>query len=101
MPVTLLGPLRDKQPGKHNRVRLHQVGLGQKSPGCRSLKGPWGLAEAKVEREPSSDPGEENGEELPPHRGEGVLGDRRAQDGKTSVCVCVCVVSVRECVCEC
>ena len=29
MPVTLLGPLRDKQPGIHNRVQLHQVGLGQ------------------------------------------------------------------------
>ena len=29
MPVTLLGPLRDKQPGKHNRVQLHQMGLGQ------------------------------------------------------------------------
>ena len=67
------------------------MGLGQKIPGCGSLKDRWGLEEAKAEREASSDPGEEDGEELPPHRGEGVLGDRRAQDGKTSVCVCVCV----------
>lgn len=33
MPVTLRGPLREKQPGKHNRVRLHQVGLGQDTLG--------------------------------------------------------------------
>ena len=62
------------QPG----LALHQVGLGQKIPGCGSLKDRWGLEEAKAEREASSDPGEEDGEELPPHRGEGVLGDRRA-----------------------
>ena len=41
---------------------LDQVGLGQKSLGCRSLKGTWGLEEAKAEREPSSDPREEDGD---------------------------------------
>ena len=40
VPVTLLGPLRDKQPGKHNRVQLHQVGLGQGQPGGHPQKFP-------------------------------------------------------------
>ena len=40
MPVTLLGPLRDKQPGRHNRVQLHQVGLVQDTLGVTPKSSP-------------------------------------------------------------
>ena len=73
MPVTLWGPLRDKQPGKHKH-QIHQVSLGLGSPGCGSLEGPWGLEEAKAGGRPFLRPrGGRRGKEVPPHRGEGSM----------------------------
>ena len=40
MPLTLRGPLREKQPGKHKRVQLHQVGLGQDTLGVTPKSSP-------------------------------------------------------------
>ena len=97
MPVMLRGPLRDKQPVKHNRVQLHRVSLGLGSPGCRSIEGPWGLEEAKAGGRPFLRPrGGRRGKEVPPNGGEGSV------ETENSGCVCVCVCeSVCVCVCVC
>ena len=86
MPVTLLGPLRDKQPGKHNQLLVQGRRAGN-TKDVGPARGPWGWKRWRQEANVSSDPGKAEEGHVPSSKRRGCLRRREGPRLERTVCV--------------
>ena len=86
MPVTLLGPLSKKQPGKHNQL-LVQRGRAGNTKDVGPARGPWGWRRWRQEAKVSSDPGKAEEGQVPSSQRRGCLQRREGPSLERTVCV--------------